>query len=580
MPNPLTAYVTAQTVSGEFRRPRALSRAVDLMRRAWVGRVVLEGYRGGFVASDQALGAARERFEYEGFDTLGGIMPVHGAEFGKRSEGIETRLPTFCYTDDATIAALEHEIRRLARLFNEVVIDDAFLTSCRCDDCEAARGGRDWGAFRRDLLSGVAVSWVAAAREENPDVRLIVKFPQYYDRYHRFGYDASRFPAIFDAVWQGAETRDPATLAYGYVEPYQGYYNVAWMKACAGDRFEGAWFDSLDCDEQLFYEQAITTFLAAPKNVTVFCYGESLFSAGMMRRIAETLPALEGLRTAAVNPAGVHVIHPPNSDAGRDHYLFDYLGMLGIPCVPATRLEQTMRSVIIPAHAASHPDIIAAIPKVLMAGRNVIVTLHALRRLADSPSVLEFFGYHPSGIAERGARVERFDLLGSRVRATHPFHVAGDLEPLNASVLAWAEFEGCERGTIRVPLVTAKSFAGGGRAVVWNLDTFDETAFDIREPFNVPVKSELATLPIPVVDLLRQTATAPLGYTIKAPARVAVFVFAGHVVFVNYNPIPVEVVTDGLAWNPGSLKSDSPRTTCAKASIFLASRSYALLERH
>ncbi|MFH1268646.1 MAG: hypothetical protein ABIK89_23215, partial [Planctomycetota bacterium] len=326
MPNPLTAYVTAQTVSGEFRRPRALSRAVDLLRRAWVGRVVLEGYRGGFVASDQALDAARDRFEYEGFDTLGGIMPVHGAEFGKRSEGIETRLPTFCYTDEATIAALEHEIRRLARLFNEVVIDDAFLTSCRCGACEASRSGRDWGAFRRDLLSGVAASWVAAAREENPDVRLIVKFPQYYDRYHRFGYDADRFPAIFDAVWQGAETRDPATLAYGYVEPYEGYYNVAWMRACAGDRFEGAWFDSLDCDEQLFYEQAITTFLAAPKNVTLFCYSESLFGGGMMRRIAETLPALDALRTIAVNPTGVHVIHPPNSDAGRDHYLFDYLG--------------------------------------------------------------------------------------------------------------------------------------------------------------------------------------------------------------------------------------------------------------
>src|SRR5690606_39261008 len=128
---------------------------------------------------------------------------------------------------------------------------------------------------------------------------------------------------------------------------------------------------------------------------------------------------------------------------------------------------------------------------------------------------------------------------------------------------------------LRTPFVTAKAYSSGGRAIVWNLGTFGHDAFDIREQLNVPVQSELLGLPKDVIDYLRQTATAPLGYTIKAPARVAVMVFDKHVAFVNYGTQPAEVNVQGLAWAGASLSSNSKNTTVSGQDVYLAPCSYA-----
>ncbi|MBN2310369.1 MAG: hypothetical protein JXR94_15450 [Candidatus Hydrogenedentes bacterium] len=579
MAGSLTVYVTAQAFEGELAGAEGLTRAAGLLRGAGVNRVVLEGYRGGCSVPEAVLRAARDFFEAEGFATLGGLMPVYGEGVGQRAEGVETRLPCFCYSVEATLEALEIEVRKLARLFGQVVVDDAFLTSCRCARCDELRHGRDWGAFRRDLLCGVAGRLADAAHHENPAARFTVKFPQYYDRYARFGYDAARFPAIFDAVWQGTETRDPATLAYGYVEPYQGYFNLQWMRACAGDRLETGWFDSLDCTDQHFYDQAVTTHLAAPGDVTVFCYNDELLASRKMARLAKARPELDALWEAASGPVGMHVVKPPNCDGGGDLHLFDSLGMLGVPLVPATKLEPTMRSALVPAHAAGVQAVREAVPKALMAGRHVIATVDALRGMADDLDLLEFFGYRPSGVAPGRAQIAAFAARGRRYEVSHPVYVAGDLAPVDASVLVWAEFAACEHGVVRVPFVTAKSFASGGRAVVWNFGSFDAGAYDIREQLNVPVPCDLLHLPKPILDLVRRTATSALGFAIEAPARVAAFVFAEHVVFVNYAASPAEVNIRGLPWRADTLRSDSPRTRCSDGTLFLASHSHALIQR-
>ena len=575
-----SVYITAHTVVRRLSEPEERTRAVQILRQIGAGSVILESYRGGCVAPEAALRELGDFFQGEGFSVLGGIMPVHGEGFGKRGEGVETRFPCFCYSDEETVEALGDQIVLLAGLFNEVVIDDGLSTSCRCATCAERRGNRDWGVFRRGLLCEAAADWVRRAHEAHPGSRVIVKFPQYYDRYHRFGYDAKRFPDIFDAVWQGTETRDPATLDYGYVEPYEGYFNVLWMRACAGPRLEGAWFDSLDCDDQLFYDQAVTTALAAPARVTLFSYDADLLESPMIRRLVDGRRRLDRLHEVATSPMGVHVVKPPNSDPGRDSFVFDDLGMLGVPCVPAANLESTMRSAFLPAHAAAEPATQRLIPRALMAGRHIITTTAGLHRMAHQPGLLEFFGYRPSGVAPGHAPIESFEIAGGRVPVRRPLHLAGDLEPVDAAVLAWAELAPASgQGRLRVPFVTAKSFASGGRAVVWNLETFGEEAFEVRERFNVPIPSQWSNMPCDVADLLRKTATTALGFTIAAPPRVASFVFEKHLVFVNYGAFPAEVAVAGLDWDRASLESDSPDTTCVGESLRLAPRSHAILTR-
>jgi hypothetical protein len=578
MDRPFTTYVTAGTLLSELQTTEGRAIAVARLRENGFYRAVLESYRGGLVVDEALLRDVRDFFVRQGFDTLGGLMPVWGAGFGKPGQGIEVRGPFFCYSAHETVAALDAEIRKLARLFDQVVVDDGFLTACRCPLCQAGRGKRDWFSFRRDLLCTVARRWVAAARDENPKVRVTVKFPQYYDRYHRFGYDAERFPKIFDAVWVGTETRDPDTLDYGHVEPYQGYFNTRWMRACAGAKFECGWFDYLDCDEQLFYEQAVTTSLGTPQDITIFCYGREVFSGGKMARLVQAVPMLTRLRDIATVPRGVHVLKPPNSDGREDLFLFDYLGMLGVPCVPVTRLEPAMRSVFVPAHGMSDPDTPKLIADILGSGGTVAITFNALEQMLSAPDFLDLFGYDGSGVVSAVVRPEWFQLGGERLTSKCPVRLAGDLAPSDAAVLVSAGLEGCERGILTIPVATVKTHPSGGKALVWNLGTFGHNAFQVNEQLNVPVATHWFSLPKPVLDALRSTLTEPLGFHIAVPPRVACFLFARHLVAVNYTSNFCEVRTKGLRLSAGNLLTDSGNTTCAGNDLFLAPRCFAAVE--
>jgi hypothetical protein len=553
-----SVYITAQALSGGVS-----DAMLEQLRAANVHSVVLESYRGGLSLDEDVLVKARDRFHAAGFETLGGLMPVAGKGFGKRGEGIEMPLGFFCFSAEETVSALEGEIRKLSRVFDQVVIDDGFLTSCRCDACEAARAGRPWPEFRRDLLCAVSERWMRAAHEEKPSVRLTVKFPQYYDRLHLFGYDADRFPRIFDAVWVGTETRNPDTPKFGYTEPYQGYFNVQWMRASAGDKFEGAWFDYLDCDDALFYKQAITTSLAGPARATLFCYGPELFKR--MPKVTATKGNLDSLSALGRNLRGVHVIKPANGDGGSDLFIYDYLGMMGIPCVPALRVDAGMRSVIVPTQAMADPKTPEAIAAVLDAGGQVVVTYGALLRLAEHPELLRRFGYLPRDIAEHRTGVTAFEVNGTRLRAESPFHVPGGLAPdADTQTLASAVY-GSWNGGQSVPLVTAKPQSGGGRAVVWNVSTFGHDAYTLEEYLCIPVRVELMGLPAPVIGLLRNVATEPLGISVDTPPRVTTVLSGDKVCFVNYRDEPVDIHTKGLGPATENLHLDPAAFTVQSA---------------
>ena len=549
----LTVYIVASSVLSDLSTAAGFEKALARLHAIHANAVVIESYRGGQVVDEATLRAARDRFQAEGFRTLGGFMPVWGDGFGKRGEGIETPMPFFCYSSEATVAALEGEIRKMARVFDQIIVDDAFLTCCRCADCEKARAGQDRGAFRRALLAKVAERWVAAAHAENPKVQLTVKFPQTYDRYHVYGYDPGRLPAIFDKVWVGTETRNPNTPKYGYTEPYQGYFNARWMRACAGPKFESAWIDFIECDEPLFYQQAVTSLLAGPANLTYFCYGDALFAGGMVSRVAGEWPKLQELHAAAVEPWGVTVLKPPVSEGDGDLFIYDDLGMLGIPCVPATRLDKSARSVIVPVQGMADPNTPKAIEDILASGGQVILTHAALERLSGAPDVMARFGYTPATVATARTNARAFELDGKQLDASAPCHIPGNLAPDAATkTLAW--IVGGTWDKLRIPFITVKEQPSGGKAVVWNLDTFGQDAYTIDESLCVPVKGELVTLPAPVIAALRNCALAPLNIGIEVPPRVGAYFFAKHAVFMNYTAAPAEVVVTGLALSDGADK--------------------------
>jgi hypothetical protein len=122
---------------------------------------------------------------------------------------------------------------------------------------KAAKGNRSWDEYRRALLTELAQSvFIGPAKQVNPDITMIVKYPQWYDRFHLFGYDTKTLPELFDKVWAGTESRGRNTQRFGFVQPYEGFVNYRWLADIAGEKIGGAWFDHGDCAEHDFIDHA------------------------------------------------------------------------------------------------------------------------------------------------------------------------------------------------------------------------------------------------------------------------------------------------------------------------------------
>ncbi|HOX39486.1 MAG TPA: hypothetical protein PL033_16005 [Candidatus Brocadiia bacterium] len=555
------AYITAGAIARELSTDNGLETAFRRLRAARVGKVVIEAYRGGEITPENRLRELRDAFRSSGFETSGGIMPVEGRGFGRRSVGVETRCGFFCYTAQSTRTGVETEIRKLARVFDEVVIDDAFLTSCRCPECDAARAGRGWRKFRKDLMAEFSRILVAAVHEENPNAKLVLKLPQYYDRYQLFGYDPATQGRIFDGIWIGTETRAPDTFAYGFVEQYEPFFHVAWIRQCVGAKFQGAWFDYLDCDERVFFEQAITTALTNPRQNTYFCYGDSMFDEknGLAGCVAKAASLIEKLASVARHPAGLPVLRPADADGNGDLFIFDSLGMVGIPVLPVLDLSDAPRNVMIPAHCACLPDLRRRIEAILENGGQVIMTLNALCEAVESdPALAPIFGYTFSGIGRVSADATAVIVGSKRIELNSPIRLPGDLQPSDAQTEAWAEVPCCEGGPILVPLISSRRHASGGAAIVWNIGTCVHNDFPINERLNVPLRADILRFPQSVLDIMQAQATLHMGCRIAVPPRVAAFPFRDCLVLVNYSDNSARVDISGL-----SLMSDAAFSDCA-----------------
>ncbi len=130
-----------------------------------------------------------------------------------------------CYTDQPTQAKLQSEFEFAASLFDEIMIDDFFLEDCKCPECDAARQAQkvtvgdkvypvpsdSWMDYHCALMLHVSQDRVLApAKKVNPNVRLIIKYPQWYDiRRSAWRYDVgARNGAPLIRIWVGTETRD------------------------------------------------------------------------------------------------------------------------------------------------------------------------------------------------------------------------------------------------------------------------------------------------------------------------------------------------------------------------------------
>lgn len=190
------------------------------------------------------------------------------------------------------------------------------------------------------------------------------------------------------------ETRGARTQRFGFTQPYEGFFAYRWMESLAGAKLQSAWFDHGDCTDIDFVDQAWQTVLAGAKQIVIFNAQEVIAGHAGHDRLREDFEGLVELAKAvALHPvSGVSSYKPAHSEAGGNLYVNDFVGMLGVPLVPAAHYPDEAADLFLPAQAAHDQDIVKKIAASLVAGKNVVVTASLIASVAENETLCELAG--------------------------------------------------------------------------------------------------------------------------------------------------------------------------------------------
>lgn len=389
---------TAQDVRGHLSTEVGLDKAIGWCKQTAVTKVYIESFRDGYQAERAALQHAKERFQTAGFAVSGCVTPT---KVGKPSTGWKETIS--CYTDPPTQEKLQAIFEYTAGLFDEIMIDDFWFTDCTCHECDDARRaktvsvasrtyavtGDTWEDYRCELMVRMSRDRVlTAAKRVNPNARLIIKYPQWYDNFHERGYEVLRETADFDRIWVGTETRDYANKRWGGTVQYEAYFIMRWLGGMGGAKCGGGWYDWLGTTERTYLEQARQTVLAGARESFLFCYGGLQRDTGpknveaLRANIPELLAVAKEVRARDI--LGIAAYKPANSHGENEKRVFDFIGMLGLPLAPCHEFPTNAPAAFFSAHALKDSQFAGKLSAFIQAGKPVLVTDGLARKLADT----------------------------------------------------------------------------------------------------------------------------------------------------------------------------------------------------
>jgi len=396
---------TAQNVRQYLSSDARLREAIDWCKRTAVTKVYIEEFRGGYTADLATLTNARDAFRAAGIEASGCVTTTR---VGKDSTGWKE---IACYTDPQTQEKLKSVFEYAASLFDEIMIDDFWFTDCECPECKTARAARTvtiggaryavagdtWEDYRSELMVQLSRHYILdAARKVNTKVKIIIKYPQWYDRFHERGYDVARETADFDRIWVGTETRDYTDQRWGGTVQYEGYFIMRWLGGLGGAKCGGGWFDPYGTTPATYIEQARQTVLAGARESMLFCYGSLQSGTGPknIEALRANIPELFDVaaKVAHRHPAGIAAYKPASSHPDDEKVVFDFVGMLGLPLLPCHEFPARSRAAFFSVHALKDPGFAAKLQAFIKAGKPVLLTDGLVKALAgkvnlQAPSV-------------------------------------------------------------------------------------------------------------------------------------------------------------------------------------------------
>jgi len=371
-----------------------------------VDKIYLETHRDTLLVEEETLLKAKQFFAERGIRTAGGITLT----INERN-----RFETFCYSNPEHRQWVQHVVEYTAKHFDEVILDDFFFTSCKSEGEIAAKGDRSWTAYRLALMDEVARNVIIGpAKAVNPNVTVIVKYPNWYEHFQGLGFNLETEPALFDKLYTGTETRDAVRSAQ-HLQPYLGYNIFRYFENLKPGYNGGGWVDTggmrtLD----RYAEQLWVTLFAKAPEITLFDFrqlqrpltaefrapwqgqGTSLdFDAvvapyrqadgtidpalTLARAAGYALEKVDGVLGALGTPIGVPSYRPFHA-TGED-FLHNFLGMIGIPIDLRPTFPAEAPTLLLTESAKFDPEIVSKIKQQLMDGKDVVITSGLLQAL-------------------------------------------------------------------------------------------------------------------------------------------------------------------------------------------------------
>ena len=509
-----------------------------------VDKIYLETHRDLLVVEDATLEQAKKFFHDRGIETAGGITyTINEAN----------SFETFCYSNPEHRKMVQKIAEHTANHYDEFILDDFFFTSCKSDIEIKAKGMQSWTDYRLKLMTEAGRDLVLKpAKKVNPQVKVIIKYPNWYDHFQGLGFNLEEGPQLFDGVWTGTETRDPA--GNQHLQNYLSYNIIRYFDNLRQGYNGEGWVDvgGLNMGMDRYAEQLHLTMLAKAPEIILFAYHQllnvklspkyrtpwqgmgtsfnydevtapirledgSLVEPTTMARIAGVvLKQTDKLIHKLGNPVGIKSYKPFH--AAGDDFLQNYLGMIGLPMDMRPVFPEDQQVVLLTAQAAQDTEIMAKIKRQLQSGRDVVVTSSLLKaipekltevaelRCTDLKALVNDFGrYGQSGR----------DLLIPQVQyyTNDAWEMVSAGRPLTGGVSGY-------------PILLRAPYATGNLYVLTIPD-------DMGNLYDFPANA---------LNEIRRIMSKDIGVCLEAPSKVGLFVYDNKTLVVeNFNDEPVEV---------------------------------------
>jgi len=551
----VAVYTRAQEVNQMSDANWLESRWNEISRQVKVDKIYLETHRDVVLVDEETMNKAKEFFKSRGVETAGGITYTIMES---------NRFQTFCYTKPESRMRVKEIAEYTAKFFDEVILDDFFFTSCKCESCIKAKGDKSWSEFRVELMREAGQNLVVKpAKAVNPKVKVVIKYPNWYEHFQGCGFDLEGQPKYFDGIYTGTETRDPV-FTDQHLQQYESYLVFRYFENIKPKGNGGGWVDTGAMRYMDRYaEQLWLTMFAKAPEITLFDFrqmvspiregligawqgqqtsfdynemmkpiklpdGTEVAPSTMARAAGYSFEQIDGFLGELGNPVGIKSYKPYHSVG--EEFLHNYIGMCGIPMDLLPEFPVDANMIFLAETAKFDKQIVEKIKRELMAGKPVMITSGLYKALQGKgiEDIVELrIEDQKATTSEFWSRRSLWGRQGVVFKSKEPIIIPEIKYLTNDS---WEEIS-CLASGIGYPILHSADYGGGRLYILTIPDNF----------------GDLYNLPAEVLNQIREVLAREMYVRLEGPSQVAMFVYDNDTFIVeSFLPeaVDVKIVAD------------------------------------